>query len=121
MDKKEKSEIEKLGERLQKQVWRENKAKLKKEIQQQLGLPVKSDVPLFAMISRLAAQKGFDTVLNCLECILTEQDVQFVIIGTGDSNLENRLKELGEKHENLSVNILFSNKIAHLLGEQGLY
>lgn len=31
MDKKEKSEIEKLGERLQKQVWRENKAKLKKD------------------------------------------------------------------------------------------
>ncbi|MBR4427072.1 MAG: glycogen synthase GlgA [Spirochaetales bacterium] len=89
------------------------KAKLKKEIQQQLGLPVRADVPLFAMISRLAAQKGFDTVLNCLECILTEQDVQFVIIGTGDSNLENRLKELGEKHENLSVNILFSNKMAH--------
>ena len=91
------------------------KAKLKKEIQQSLGLPVRADVPLFAMISRLAAQKGFDTVLNCLECILNEQDVQFVIIGTGDSNLENRLKELGERHENLSVNILFSNKLAHLV------
>lgn len=91
------------------------KAKLKKEIQQQLGLPFRADVPMFAMISRLAAQKGFDTVLNCLECILNEQDVQFVIIGTGDSNLENKLRELGEKHENLSVNILFSNKMAHLV------
>jgi len=91
------------------------KAKLKKEIQTTLGLPVRDDVPLFGMISRLAAQKGFDTVLNCLECILTEQDVQFVIVGTGDSNLENALKEMGEKHENLSVNILFSNKIAHLV------
>ena len=91
------------------------KAKLKTEIQQQLGLPVRDDVPLFAMISRLAAQKGFDTLLQCLEQILTEMDVQFVIIGTGDSNLENGLKELAQKHENLSVNILFSNKIAHLV------
>jgi starch synthase len=91
------------------------KAKLKKEIQTQLGLPVRADVPLFAMISRLAAQKGFDTVLNCLECILNEQDVQFVIVGTGDSALENSLKDLAQKHENLSVNILFSNKVAHLV------
>ncbi len=93
----------------------EGKAKLKKEIQTQLGLPVRADVPLFAMISRLAAQKGFDTVLACLDRILTEQDVQFVIVGTGDSALENGLKELAAKHENLSVNILFSNKVAHLV------
>ena len=91
------------------------KAKLKEEIQKQLGLPVRADVPLFAMISRLAAQKGFDSLLMCLEQILTEMDVQFVIVGTGDSNLENGLKDLAQKHENLSVNILFSNKVAHLV------
>ena len=38
-----------------------------------------------------------------------------MIVGTGDSNLENGLKQLAEKHENLSVNILFSNKVAHLV------
>ena len=91
------------------------KAALKAEIQTQLGLPVRPDVPLFAMISRLAAQKGFDTVLMCLEEILEKNDVQFVIVGTGDSNLENSLKILAEKHDNLSVNILFSNKVAHLV------
>ncbi|MBQ7509233.1 MAG: glycogen synthase GlgA [Spirochaetales bacterium] len=91
------------------------KAKLKKQIQTELGLPVRPDVPLFAMISRLAAQKGFDAVLMCLEDILTKNDVQFVIVGTGDSALENSLKELAAKHENLSVNILFSNKVAHLV------
>ena len=93
----------------------EGKAKTKKELQIRLGLPVRGNVPVFAMISRLAAQKGFDTVLLCLEKILKENDVQFVIVGTGDSNLEKRLKELGEKHKNLSVNILFSNEIAHLV------
>lgn len=91
------------------------KAKLKKQIQEELGLPVRPDVPLFAMISRLAAQKGFDAVLMCLDDILTKNDVQFVIVGTGDSALENGLKEMAARHENLSVNILFSNKVAHLV------
>ena len=89
------------------------KAELKKQLQEQQGLPVRADVPLFAMISRLAAQKGFDAVLTCMEQILTEMDVQFVIVGTGDKGLENGLKELAEKHGNLAVNILFSNKLAH--------
>ena len=89
------------------------KAALKKELQEQQGLPVRADVPLFAMISRLAAQKGFDAVLTCMEQVLTEMDVQFVIVGTGDKGLENGLKALAEKHENLAVNILFSNKLAH--------
>ena len=74
---------------------------------------MRPDVPLFAMISRLAAQKGFDAVLTCLEQILTEMEVQFVIVGTGDSNLERGLSELAKRHENLAVNILFSNKLAH--------
>lgn len=91
------------------------KADLKREIQQHFKLPVRPDVPLFAMISRLAAQKGFDTLINCLENIVSENDVQFVIIGTGDANLENKLKDIGERHENVSVNILFSNKYAHLV------
>lgn len=93
----------------------EGKAKLKKEIQTQFGLPVRDDVPLFAMISRLAAQKGFDTVIACLERILSDMDVQFIIIGTGDKTLENALKDMAQRHENLSVSILFSNKAAHLV------
>ncbi len=91
------------------------KAKLKKEIQTTMGLEDRPDVPLFAMISRLAAQKGFDTVIACLEDILTQNELQFVIIGTGDKNLEDRLREMARSHSNLSVNILFSNKAAHLV------
>lgn len=92
-----------------------NKAKLKALVQQQFNLPQAPDVPLFAMISRLASQKGFDTLLQCLEGLLANYRLQFVIIGTGDKNLENSLKELAEKYDNLSVNIMFSNKAAHLV------
>jgi starch synthase len=91
------------------------KDKLKAEIQQKFGLQVRADVPLFAMISRIASQKGFDLVLQCLEPLLKEQDIQFIIIGTGDSAIENALKDVQTRCKNLSVNILFSNKIAHLV------
>lgn len=91
------------------------KTKLKKLIQEQFNLPVAPDVPLFAMISRLASQKGFDALLGCLERMLKNMRIQFVIIGTGDSSIENQLLDIASRNSNLSVNILFSNKAAHLV------
>lgn len=92
-----------------------NKPKLKALVQQEFNLPQAPDVPLFAMISRLASQKGFDALIPCLENLLTGSRLQFIIIGTGDKKLENALLELAAKHDNLSVNIMFSNKAAHLV------
>lgn len=91
------------------------KSKLKEEIQKTFNLPQRSDVPLFAMISRLASQKGFDVLIPVLEKILKSHDLQFIIIGTGDSILEQKLLELSSVNDNLSVNIMFSNKYAHLV------
>lgn len=91
------------------------KAKLKEQIQKTFGLPINPEVPLFAMISRLASQKGFDTLTPVLDSILKENNIQFIIIGTGDSQLEQSLLEISNKNENLSVNIMFSNKYAHLV------
>lgn len=91
------------------------KAKLKAQIQKEFNLPEAPDVPLFAMISRLASQKGFDALIPCLEDLLRTEKLQFVIIGTGDSHLESQLVDIASRNENLSVNILFSNKAAHLV------
>lgn len=91
------------------------KAKIKAQEQQQFGLKEEPDVPLFAMISRLASQKGFDILLETLDEILEEMNVQFIIVGTGDENIEKALLEKAKNHSNLSVNIMFSNKAAHLI------
>ncbi len=61
----------------------EIKAIRKRELQKQFGLPER-DVPVYAIVSRLAEQKGLD-LIN--EYALT-QDVQFIILGTGDPRLE---------------------------------
>ena len=91
------------------------KAKLKAEIQKEFNLPVAPDVPMFAMISRLASQKGFDALLPVLENLVKEERLQFIIIGTGDSFLEKSLLEMASRNDNLSVNIMFSNRAAHLV------
>lgn len=91
------------------------KTKIKTLVQEQFGLEVNPNVPLFAMISRLASQKGFDILLEVLDEVLDEMKVQFIIVGTGDGAIENALLERAKAHPNLSVNIMFSNKAAHLV------
>ena len=47
------------------------KAKDKAALQERLGLPVREDVPVIGMVSRLTDQKkGFDLVVNELHNIL---------------------------------------------------
>ncbi len=40
---------------------------------------------------------------------------EMIIVGTGDHTLEKKLVKIGQRYSNLSVNILFSNRAAHLL------
>ena len=91
------------------------KIKLKKHLQKTFNLPIALDIPIFAMIGRLAAQKGFDIFLECAEYLLNNYRLQFVIIGTGDRFLVDRLLELDSKFDNISVAMEFSDEKAHLV------
>ncbi len=95
------------------------KAQLKQMMQKRFRLPVDSSVPVIGMISRIADQKGFVELCQgtpcALEQILTDFPVQVLIIGTGDKAIEEKLSALAELHDNLSVNLIFSNEAAHLV------
>ena len=83
----------------------------KAELQKMLNLPVK-DVPVIAMITRLVAHKGLDLVKAVAEDILHE-DVQFVLLGTGDATYENYFRALGEAYEGkVSANIAFNGDLS---------
>ena len=83
----------------------------KEELQKMLGLPVK-DVPIIAMITRLVSHKGLELVKAVAEDILHE-DVQFVLLGTGDSSYENYFHDLGRKYEGkASINIAFNGDLS---------
>lgn len=88
---------------------KENKLKLQKE----LGLPQNGSIPMIGIISRLVVQKGFDLIAWVLEEILLE-DVQVVLLGTGDEVYEKLFREIGARYSNkFSANITFSNELSH--------
>lgn len=84
----------------------------KRLLQRELGLPVRS-VPLLAAIGRLTHQKGFDLLLEALpELVLL--DIQLVLLGTGDRDLEERWMEAKSAHPDcVAVHIGFDEGLAH--------
>lgn len=89
----------------------ENKQVCKTELQKMLGLPVK-DVPIIAMITRLVPHKGVDLVKAVAEDILHE-DLQFILLGTGDSVYEDYFRNLAKRYEGkVSANIAFNNDLS---------
>ncbi len=88
------------------------KAVCKSELQKMLNLPVKADTPIIAMISRLVAHKGLDLVTNVIEEIL-QDDVQLVILGTGDYQYENYFRDLARRYpDKVSANIVFNGDLS---------
>src|SRR6185295_4488055 len=64
----------------------------KRNLQERLGLPVHDDVPLIGAVSRLVAQKGFDMATPALRALLSNTDVQVVILGTGEAEIETQVR-----------------------------
>ncbi len=60
----------------------------KRHLQSFARLPIRQDVPIIGIVSRLATQKGFDLALPALRNVLSSRDVQFVVLGTGEKDLE---------------------------------
>lgn len=87
------------------------KKKCKKALQNELGLPV-SDAPVIGIISRLTDQKGFDILSWGLEELL-QNDLQFVVVGTGEHQYEEMFKYFAWKYpEKLSSQIRFDAGLA---------
>jgi starch synthase len=72
----------------------EGKAKNKAALQQEAGLAVRPDVPLIGMVTRLVDQKGVDLAIPALRRLFIDSDVQFIVLGTGDPELETNLARL---------------------------
>lgn len=66
----------------------------KRHLQASLQLPVRDDVPLLGMVTRLASQKGFDLAIPALRRLMVDTDVQFVVLGTGEPELEWEVRKL---------------------------
>jgi starch synthase len=85
----------------------------KVELQQEMGLPAKADVPLFGTVSRLASQKGVDLQLTALQEMLAA-DMQFVFLGSGDREYERAWRKLADRYPGkCAVKIGFDTGLSH--------
>ncbi len=85
----------------------------KDALRQELGLRVKRGVPLLAMVTRLTESKGLDLVTRVMDELM-DDDVQLVIVGTGDAAYEDAFRGLqGRKPTKVSAQITFNEALAH--------
>jgi starch synthase len=69
--------------------------------------------PVFGVISRLTAQKGLDLVLAVLPDLI-ERGGQLVLLGSGDRELETRLRTVAAQYPGtMSVRLTYDEALAH--------
>jgi starch synthase len=85
----------------------------KRELLNKYKLEFSEDVPLIGMVTRLVDQKGFDLVEKALPALMKE-DIQLIILGTGDEKYHKFLKNAKKKYgKKLIVHVGFDEELAH--------
>lgn len=90
----------------------EGKELNKQFLQERLGLPVRPDVPMLAMVTRLVEAKGLDLVAQILDELLS-LDVQLVVLGTGDDVYQSMFKIAAHRYpKKVSTHLYFDETLA---------
>ena len=91
----------------------EGTAACKAALQEEVGLPVKADTPLMAMVTRQAGHKGQDLLCYCIRRLLWEEDCQLLILGNGEEKFEQFFRQLAEEFpDRVSTKIMFRLDLA---------
>lgn len=89
------------------------KALNKAALQQEVGLHIAPDAPLFAVVSRLTEQKGLPLVLAGVDEIVS-MGGQLVVLGNGDPELEKAFSHLAHAHAGaVAVKLGYDEALAH--------
>ncbi len=91
----------------------EGKAVNKANLQAEMGLAVRADLPLLAVVSRLTEQKGLDLFLEVAAQTLA-LPAQIVVLGSGAHGLEHGWTAFAHRHPgSCAVRIGFDEGLAH--------
>ena len=86
----------------------------KAELQKSMGLEVRADVPLFAMVTRMTEQKGFDLVERMLDELMSYNNMQFMLLGSGDKKYEDFMRNAESRYPGrLCAYIGYNEALAH--------
>ncbi len=93
--------------------YRKGKAACKAALQEEVGLPLRPDVPLMVMVTRLAGHKGLDLLCHIARRLMWEEDCQLLILGTGEPQFENFFRDLSREFpDRVAAKITFNLGLA---------
>jgi len=88
------------------------KSENKRGLQEELGLPQAAEIPMIGLISRLVDQKGLDLIASVIDELM-EEEVQLVILGTGNNQYEKLFREIARRYpQKVSANIKYDATLA---------
>lgn len=90
------------------------KKKCKADLLASFKLPARAnDIPVLGIISRLAAQKGFDLLAEIIEHLI-ERNLIVILLGTGEQKYHDLFLDIAKRFpEKIGVKIAFDNQLAH--------
>jgi starch synthase len=90
------------------------KQKCKQDLLHAFGIGhVDAKVPVIGIVSRFAAQKGFDLIAQIMDRLAREEMIM-VVLGSGDKPYEEMFQRLGGQFPNkIAAKVAFDNAIAH--------
>jgi len=90
------------------------KQKCKQDLLTAFGIKnVDAKIPVIGIVSRFAAQKGFDLIAQIMDRLAREEMIM-VILGSGDKPYEEMFQRLNKQFPNkIAVKVAFDNAIAH--------
>ncbi len=93
--------------------FRKEKIKNKRALQKELNLQQDDKKMMIGLISRLTDQKGLDLIAYVMD-ELCQDDIQFVVLGTGEERYENMFRHFDWKYQDkVSANIYYSEQMSH--------
>lgn len=94
--------------------FRKNKIKNKRALQKELGLESGDGKFLIGIVSRLTDQKGLDLIAYVMDELCADENVELVVLGTGEERYENMFRHFAWKYEGrVAANIFYSEALSH--------
>lgn len=89
------------------------KAKCKRALQIELGLPPRADSMLLGVVSRFDAQKGIDLLLEAFPQV-ANFDLQLAVLGSGAESLESQMVKLAQEYpQQVAIRLGYDEGLAH--------
>ena len=93
----------------------EDKVKNKTQLQTLYNLPIREDVPMISIVSRLVEAKGLDLINYIMDQML-QDDIQIVVLGTGEQKYEDSFHYFAWRYpEKFSFRNYYSDPESHMI------